>query len=79
LFRPGKLTPVHIDYIDGNTIQDISKFYFGKELSIILPEKICIPTSKIIELALELSLNNLMDDSFGQFEKELYSLMFRAI
>lgn len=53
LFRAGRLTPVHFGYATYDTINDISKFYFKQELTIMVPSDHKIPTSEIIELALE--------------------------
>lgn len=53
LFRAGRLTPVHFGYATYETINDISKFYFKQKLTIIVPSDHKIPTSEIIEIALE--------------------------
>ena len=53
LFRPGRITPVHFGYIDKETLQDISKYFFGKKIGSYIPDRITIPTSQIIDLALE--------------------------
>jgi len=53
LFRPGRLTPVHFGYVNKETLQDISKYYFEQKIVTYLPDQITIPTSQIIELALE--------------------------
>jgi len=57
LFRPGRMTPVYFGYIDKETLQDISQYYFEEKFKGYLPEHINIPTSQIIELAFE-SLHN---------------------
>jgi len=69
LFRPGRLTPIHFGYIDKYTLQDISKYYFNKKLKIKIPNQLQIPTSKVIQLALECV--TLDSGGFKKFEKEL--------
>lgn len=77
LFRPGRMTPVFFGYANIETIQEISEFYFKKRLNIYIPEQHHIPTSQIIELALEAinyeKLGNL-DDKFDYFEASLDKL-----
>lgn len=53
LFRPGRLTPVHFDYINKETLQEISMYYFQQPFPDYLPDILTIPTSQIIELAFE--------------------------
>lgn len=53
LFRPGRLTPVHFDYINKETLQEISMYYFQKPFPDYLPDMLTIATSQIIELAFE--------------------------
>lgn len=53
LFRPGRLTPVLFDYLDYNTLQELSMFYFEQELEVPMFNKLKLPTSKIIELAIK--------------------------
>jgi hypothetical protein len=53
LFRPGRLTPVYFGYIHIETLHEISRFYFGKDYKGYVPHQIKIPTSQIIEIALE--------------------------
>lgn len=71
LFRPGRLTPVKFDYLDFNTLQELSLFYFQKELTIPKIDTINIPTSKIIDLAITYNLEN----NFDGFQKELNGLV----
>lgn len=74
LFRPGRMTPIHFGYIDKNTIQDICKFYFNKKITYRLPDQITIPTSQIIDLALEaLTLSN--NKAFKYFSDKLEKLL----
>jgi SpoVK/Ycf46/Vps4 family AAA+-type ATPase len=68
LFRPGRLTPVHFDYINRETLQELSQYYFGRKIESYLPDMLNIPTSLIVELAFE-ALNNA--DSHVYFVKKL--------
>ena len=72
LFRPGRLTPVHFGYITKDVLQDISKYYFGQKLDYYLPETMTIPTSQIIDLAME---SKLQDKSFEYFSQRLKVLL----
>lgn len=71
LFRPGRLTPVKFDYLNWDTLQELSMFYFGKKLT-MHPCKIEIPTSQITEIALDCSISN---GGFNRFENELQNLL----
>ena len=71
LFRSGRLTPIKIGYIDKETLQNISKHYFNKELTIYLPDQMKIPTSQIIEIA----LSKVSDNDFNGFQEELYKII----
>ena len=73
LFRPGRLTPIHFDYADGDTIQEISQYYYNKNVQIEIPEKTNIPTSLLIEMVIEsrLHIPNDFEHFSSQLEKEL--------
>lgn len=58
LIRPGRLTPILFDYLDYDTLQQISKFYFKQELDIPHFEKLTTHTSDIIENAIYFHLTN---------------------
>jgi SpoVK/Ycf46/Vps4 family AAA+-type ATPase len=77
LFRPGRITPVYFGYINKETLQDISKFYFGKKLTGYIPDVLSIPTSQIIEVAFESLLfakdSNL--DPYVYFSDQMNKLM----
>jgi hypothetical protein len=82
LFRPGRMTPVYFGYIDKDTLQDISKFFFNKKITYRLPDQITIPTSQIIDLAMESlicssasSIKNKSNDSFQYFSVKLNKLL----
>jgi len=72
LFRPGRLTPVHFDYINKETLQELSMYYFNQTINHYIPDILPIPTSQIIELAFE-SLN--MTNSFDYFVNHLNILI----
>lgn len=74
LFRPGRLTPIYFGYVNRDTLQDISKYYFDRKITGRLPEIIKIPTSQIIELALEASQSD-GDNQFEQFSSKLNVLI----
>jgi len=73
LFRPGRLTPVYFGYINKETVQDISKYFFGKKLTGYLPDVLSVPTSQIIDLALESSTCS--NDPFDYFTEKLNRLL----
>lgn len=51
LFRPGRLTPVEIGYVNQELFDRIVKYYFDIDNQIDLPSFHTIPTSQIIEYA----------------------------
>jgi hypothetical protein len=71
LFRPGRLTPIEFGYLDKPSLQALSKFYFGKELNIDNFEEFNVPTSQIIEKALELKskINSNNENIFEEFQQ----------
>jgi arsenate reductase-like glutaredoxin family protein len=74
LFRPGRLTPIYFGYADANILQEISNFYFKRDLEIPIPDKIDIPTSQIIQLAVECSTFDSLgndEDKFDYFSSKL--------
>jgi len=78
LFRPGRLTPIYFGYADKDLLQDISRFYFGRELEIYIPDKLEIPTSQIIQIALEsITFDQLGDinDKFDYFSQSLDEIL----
>lgn len=74
LFRPGRLTPVYFDYINVDTLQELSLYYFNKKITSFTPNNINIPTSQIIELALE-SKNLYTEKSHEHFCTQLEKLL----
>lgn len=78
LFRPGRLTPIYFGHIDRGILQEISIFYFGKPLEIYIPDKITVPTSQIIQIALEaVSFSDTMsiDDKFDYFSRSIDEIL----
>lgn len=77
LFRPGRLTPIYFGYADIKILQEMSMFYFNRQLTINIPNKVNIPTSQIVQLAIDaISLNNNnKDDAFNYFSNEFDKLM----
>jgi len=52
LFRPGRMTPILIDYADRKTVSEIILKYFPESIeTAVLPRNHTIPTSQIIELS----------------------------
>lgn len=72
LFRPGRLTPIFFGYITSTVLQEISMYYFGQKLTYRIPEAMTIPTSQIIDLAMESKINN---KSFEYFSNALAKLL----
>jgi hypothetical protein len=72
LFRPGRLTPVEFGYMTWDALQEMSVHYFKKELSFEPLEEINVPTSQIVELALNASL---YEEGFDKFETELQKIL----
>jgi hypothetical protein len=78
LFRPGRLTPFKVDYLDQKTINELVKYYFGRrlhdsevtfdklnenpEITLELAENHTVPTSFLVEMA------QLADGNFQWFK-----------
>ncbi len=61
-----RLIPIHFGYINADTLQDISMYFFGKKIKGFIPEVIMIPTSEIIDLAFEaLTIGKIPFDYFN--------------
>lgn len=71
LFRSGRMSPIHFDYLDWGSLNELCVHYFEQNLS-CEARKITIPTSQIIELAIK---HVLTKKSFEEFEAELVSLL----
>lgn len=65
LFRPGRLTPIHFDYLKADQINLLSKCYFGESIGIDYDPNMA--TSHIIDLAMRAKMKGGMD----WFRKEL--------
>lgn len=70
LVRPGRLTPVLIDYLDWETLQELAVYYFGERLE-MEEIKIKYPTSGLVELAISCTFEK---NPKEQFEKRLREL-----
>jgi predicted kinase len=73
LFRSGRMTPVFFGYITRDVLHDVTKFYFNKKVDGYIPEILNIPTSKIIEMAIEHSFNK--EHGFNKFKIQLKKLL----
>lgn len=69
LIRPGRLTPIYCGYINWKNLQDMSRYYFGKELD-IHEANINISTSEISEIAVNLALKD-KEKGFELFQEYL--------
>ncbi len=75
LFRPGRLTPVHFDYLDWKTLQELTKHYFGQELSLDPVPRVSVPTSQIVELAMSTIVRESEENRFAAFERDIEPLL----
>lgn len=71
LFRAGRMTPVHFDYLDWSSLNELCLYYFQQTLT-CSPRAVTIPTSQIVELSIK---HVLTKKSFEEFEAELISLL----
>ncbi|ARF08799.1 AAA family ATPase [Catovirus CTV1] len=54
LFRPGRLTPIHFDYVDSWLVNEMSKYYYDKEFVIVDEiKKYKISPSLLVQYATE--------------------------
>ncbi len=61
-----RLIPIHFGYINSDTLQDISMYFFGVKIKSYIPDVIMIPTSEIIDLAFEsLTVSKIPFDYFN--------------
>lgn len=80
LFRHGRMTPIYFGYLDINSLQELSNHYFGKPLTIKLPQELSISTSQIIELAQASILTKIPYETFSmELEKLLISYQSHII
>ena len=57
LIRPGRLTPIYCGYMNWKNLQEMTQYYFGRELE--LPEvKITTSTAELTETCIHLALND---------------------
>ena len=72
LFRDGRLTPVLFDYPTDETLQQISQFYFKKDIDdIVLPKKMPFSTAKVMNIVMESKIQGNEFEYFNQKIKEL--------
>ncbi len=71
LFRSGRMSPIHFDYLDWGSLNDLCMYYFDRQLT-CEPRSVTIPTSQIIELAIKFVLTK---KTFDDFQTELLSLI----
>jgi hypothetical protein len=69
LFRPGRLTPVEFGYLDWASLQEMSRHYFGKDLTFGPIDEITICSSEIVEIAMAASFKG--EKGFAHFESAL--------
>ena len=73
LVRPGRLTPIHFGYITKEVLQDISLHFFKHKIDDYIPNQLTIPTSQIIELAIQSKIY--ADKGFDHFKQNLLTLL----
>lgn len=73
LFRAGRLTPEHFDNLNWDTLQELSRYYFKREVDIPRVDRVPCETSKIVELAVKSCLDE--EDGFEYFQSKLRLLM----
>jgi hypothetical protein len=71
LFRSGRLTSIHMDFLDWASLNELCMYYFQKNMTYEAVE-ITVPTSQIIELAVK---HVLTTRDFDAFEDELIDLL----
>ena len=71
LVRYGRLTPVYLTYPNQEELNNLSKYYYGKTLTRLIPLNHTISMSQITEMV---TYGKQCDWSFEQFEEELFSL-----
>lgn len=67
LFRAGRMTNVHFDYLDWESLNQLTEYYFSEKMT-VEPFTITVPTSEVIELAVKYVLSK---KPFKEFETEL--------
>ncbi len=72
LFRPGRFTPVYIDYISREVFNELTMYYFQKVTDKFLPKVIELPTSQLVEMA---QLCKLSGDTFENFIDSIQELL----
>ncbi|MGL5934898.1 MAG: Hint domain-containing homing endonuclease [Cetobacterium sp.] len=75
LFRAGRMTNVEFSYLDWESLNQLTKYYFDKEMSLD-PFEINIPTSEIVELAIR---HVVAQNHINVFEADLYEICKRDL
>lgn len=70
LLREGRLTPVLFDNLDWKTLQDLTRFYFDRDLDIEPIPRLPVPTSAVIQKAVSCKCNT----TFEEFRDYIESL-----
>lgn len=73
LFRPGRLEPVFFGYVEEETMQDISMFYFGEKIKFYVPKNHKLPTSQVLNIALEFKKDKKTIKEFSAELNKLFS------
>lgn len=68
LFRPGRLTPIHFSYMDWTSFHEMCMHFFNKKIDVDENQKITVPTSEILDMALH---HSLIENGFEIFEKRI--------
>ncbi len=71
LFRAGRMTPIHFENIDWDTLGEMTEYYFQSRLS-CEPRPVTIPTSQVVETVIKYFVTK---RSFEEFERELIALL----
>jgi len=73
LFRHGRLTPIHFDYANSDTIKEITKYFFDMEIDISDDYVPHFSTSQLLELVIETKMTK--NNNYEYYEKELRKLL----
>ena len=72
LFRPGRMTPIYFGHPTRTIIEDMTRYYFDREIYIPLPEILKTPTSNLIEICMESQTHS---DPFSYYINEMTKLV----
>jgi hypothetical protein len=74
LFRPGRLTPVYFGYPDSTAINQISNYYFKRNINIKHEYTLNIPYSQVMQYIMDAKLDD--KNGFDYFETKIRSHIF---